>query len=368
LDSRIFVVFILTLFVRPLRSLIYGLLERELRYDMIPFVDILGLLVYFTVAIFCAVRGMGVWSLVWSVLFKDLFEILLLECLHPFIPSPRAAWSDIHPFLKFGIAVQGNTIISTIQQSTIPLLGGMLVGPVAIGLLDWSYNIASLPRALTDNVGRISFSSFSRIQKETVLLGKAIEESLGLLTLVVSFFILASFFFSRDAIQYLIGPAWVDASTSLTWILCAEFFLSIVSVLQQAIIVRGNAGQLTKRTGVSLLVQWGMVVVFVKMFGFVGIAMGICGGMILQAGFCFALMQKTGIQFSSKRMFLPVLRVITCMFLVGIALSYLPHSFLWLVGRGIVFAILFFACSYVVANQTILRAIHLFQEHVSVRR
>src|SRR5258708_5456462 len=281
-----------------------------------------------------------------------------------FIPRLHFSWADIKPFLRFGLAVQGNTILGFLQQSTIPLFGGMLVSSGAIGLLDWSSNIASLPRALTDNVGRISFASFSRIQEKTALLMRAIEESLSLLSICVLFFITTSLFFGKDAILYVIGPAWLPAAPALTWILLSEFFLGIVGVLQQAIIVRGKTLQLVGFAFTGLLLQWACVVFFVHLFGFIGIAQGICVGMMMRALVCFVLVRRVGIHISLSYIFTPTIWIAICTGGAGWAMTFLPHSFVWLLLKGALFSSFFIMCSYVFAKLTIQRTFSLFRKHV----
>lgn len=199
----------LTLLVRPIKTMMLGLLERELRYDAVPLVDIGGLVVYFIVAIAFAVSGFGVWSLVWSILVKDIVELFILEAVNPFVPSLRFSWKQAKSFMGFGAPLQGNTILGFLSQSTIPFLGGMLSNPAAVGILDWGFNIASIPRVISYNIGRISLPSFSRVQGRPELIAKGVADSTSIMGFSNLFFLAASIFFARDSIQFVVGDKWL---------------------------------------------------------------------------------------------------------------------------------------------------------------
>jgi len=353
-----------TLFVRPLRTMIYGLLERELRYDLIPIVDITGLLIYFVSACGLALTGFGIWSLVLSVVIKDTSEVVLLEFLHPFLPKLHFSWDEIRPFMKFGASLQGNTILGFLHQSTIPLLGGMLTTPTSVGLLDWSFNIASLPRAMSDNVGRIAFSSFSRIQGETALISRAIQETIGILSLIILFLITGALFFGREGIFYIIGDRWIDAAPSLVWLLVGELFICVAGVLQQAIIARGYTTQLLIRTAIGLIAQWAMAVLFVHLFGFVGIAMAISMGMALLSVLFWRLMRTSGVMPPPLLSFLPQFQVFLAACIVGLVLRNLPETFVWFVVKLVLFTLVYGVAVWGLARRTCLQTLYLLRDHI----
>lgn len=360
----ILAVFSLTLLLRPLRSLIYGLLERELRYDLIPVIDIVGLIIYFLVAISLAVSGFGIWSLVWSAAIKDVVEVILLEIFHPFIPSVKISTRKLKAYLTFGAPVQGNTILGVIHQSTIPFLGGMLVSPAAVGYLDWGFNIASLPRAITANVGRIAFASFSRIQDRADLLTRAIEESIEVMSLIILFLLSASLFYGRQGIHLFLGEPWVAAAPSLTWLLAAELFLAIVGVLQQAIIARGLTQSLIARSLIGLFAQWLSVLIFVKLFGFVGIAIGICFGMAVTSLMYWRLIHGNGIKLSFRDSLLPQILVFLFSLMAGYFLSFFPSTPISFVIKITIFFVIYLGSALVFSRKTLTRTYLLFREHV----
>lgn len=363
LDIRIYIIFCSTLLLRPLRTLLYGLLERELRYDIIPFVDIVGLLVYFGTAATLAFLHMGVWSLVLSVVVKDVVELILLEVASPFIPHPRFSWKYLSTFIKFGAPVQGNTILGILHQSTIPLFGGRFLVPANVGLLDWSFNIASLPRAITDNVGRIAFASFSRLQEDRVILARAIEETIGVGSLLIFFIFSLSVVSGRSAIEVIVGPLWMGAAPALSWLLLAEVFLFVAGVLQQAIIARGFTKELLTFSFIGLLIQWGSALLFLRFFGYVGIAMGICVGMGTLALFYSHVIQVAGIRFSLVKTIFPSM-LITVLSLGMMTLIPTFHGLLAAIARGAFFGCVYFIFSLLLARSVISRLILLLRSYV----
>lgn len=362
LDTRIVLIYLVTLCLRPLRTILVATLERELRYDVIPIVDIGGLVVYFAVALVMAASGMGIWSLVISVLIKDLFEIMLLEIFAPFIPVWNFSLKELKKVWGFGLSVQGNTILGVLHQSAIPFFGGMLVGAKQVGLLDWSFNISSVPRALTDNVGRIAFSSFSRLQDYPQLLSKAIEETLRLGIFPMFYLLLGSVLVGKDVIAVVIGANWVQASGALSFLLLSEIALIVVSILAQAVISRGYTKYLVRNSLCGLGVQWLCILVSVKLFGFIGIAMGMAFGTITLSLLYTRLTNSAGVAFSLVRTIGPNLLVF-CLSLGLMALYPKTDPTLGtLVIKSTSLTIVYFCLSMVFLNSTMRKLWGLFEK------
>lgn len=364
IDARIVAIYLVTLCLRPLRTILIATLERDLRYDVIPVVDIGGLVVYFAVALVMAASGMGIWSLVISILIKDVFEIILLEIFAPFVPMRKFSFRELKKIWRFGLSVQGNTILGVLHQSAIPFFGGIMVGARQVGLLDWGFNISSIPRALTDNVGRIAFSSFSRLQDYPLLLSKAIEETLRLGIFPMFYLLLGSVLVGKDAIAVLIGANWTEASGALSFLLLSEIALLVVSILAQAVISRGYTKYLVRNSLCGLGAQWLCILVSVKLFGFIGIAMGMAFGTITLSLLYTRLTNSAGVAFSLVRTIGPNLLVF-CLSLGLMALYPKTDPTLGtLVIKSVSFTVVYFCLSMIFLHSTLIRMWSLSRKRV----
>lgn len=362
-DARILMVLALTLLTRPLQTLLYSLLERELRYDAIPIVDVGGLLVYFSVAVCLAAWGWGVWSLVWSIVAQSLVSILILEYLIPWKPSGSFSWKEVRPYIHFGAPLQGNLIVSFLQQSIIPLVGGAMLNARFVGLLDWSFNIASLSRALTDNVSRVSYSSYSRLQNEKIVLEKAISQTVQMLALFIQLLLLGSLFFGKRILLLVIGSRWVEAAPIVTILLAGELFYIAVSIIQQALTVRGKTKELVSLSTGTFLVQLISSFVLVRWVGFSGIAWGILLGWVVQSIFIWRLLDKIDLAISGRAL-VPTLLVGLGALIVGWLVNVFPtDNVVVLLLQISLFVLGYGVLTLLVARDTVNQAHKLFFNH-----
>lgn len=355
----------LTLLLRPYKTMTYGLLERELRYESIPTVDVVGLLVYFAVGIGGAMLHLGVGSLLAATVIKDVAEVALLFHIKPWFPRLRFEFAKIRCLIHFGAPLQLATIIGFIHQSSVPLLGGLLSTPSAVGILDTSSNIASLPRALTDNVGRVAFASFSRIQDETEVLSRASQRAISILTLPLFLLLNMTLALGPILVNVVLTPKWHDILVPLHWYLLAGIFLSCIAVLQQALIARGETVWLLKLSTLTVIGEWVVAITLFQYVGFVSFPIASA----MSAGFLFFeyayLGAKKGIHVHLLSSLFPSL----CIFLLvegaNIVISQLQISSLEMLGiKALITPLLFFVLALFLAKSSVQWMISLVREFI----
>ncbi len=316
----------LTLLLRPYKTIVYGLLERELRYENIPMIDVGGLLVYFVVAILLSGLHMGFWSLVLAVVAKDSTELVMLYCIRSWIPNLQFSFRKLRSYIHFGAPLQLATIVGFIHQSSIPFLGGLLSTPASVGILDTSYNIASMPRALTDNVGRVAFASFSRIQNETDLLSRASTRAISVLTLPLLLLLSLSLSLGQSLVGIILTPKWLGILAPLNWYLVAGIFLSCIAVLQQAIIARGETLWLLRLSTITVIGEWVLSIALFHYIGFVAFAVASAISALLLFLQYVVLGSYKGIRVNLVRSLLPNFLIFTLLMVASTLLSRIGFS------------------------------------------
>ena len=70
-------VFSLLLLFDPLKTLLIAVFERNLEYAIITKIDIAGIVAYQIFAVFFALKGLSVWSLIFAVLIQEIVQVML---------------------------------------------------------------------------------------------------------------------------------------------------------------------------------------------------------------------------------------------------------------------------------------------------
>jgi O-antigen/teichoic acid export membrane protein len=87
---------------------------------------------------------------------------------------PRIAFDRVlsRQLLSFGMFFQFETLTNEAAGWIIPLISGTRLGPSAVGLLTWASSNGRRPLMIVDNVMKVAFPHFSRLQHDPEELGR----------------------------------------------------------------------------------------------------------------------------------------------------------------------------------------------------
>ncbi|MCL5090883.1 MAG: oligosaccharide flippase family protein [Patescibacteria group bacterium] len=229
----------LSFFFSSLKTIPSILLERNLKFGRLVVPQILETLTFNLLAVFLAWKGFGLSSFTWAVLGRGLVGLLAMYIISPWRIGFDFSKESLKTLLKFGLPYQANTIMAVIKDDLMTIFLGRIIGTAGLGYLGWGKKWAETPlRFLMDNVSKVAFPAFARMQDQKEDLQKAVEKAIFFLTfmtfpLLVGFSVLAS-----DLVKiiprylkwepalfalylYSFNSAWATVSTSMTNLLNA---------------------------------------------------------------------------------------------------------------------------------------------------
>lgn len=224
----------ISLFLSSLKTIPSILLERELQFNKLVIPQIAETIVFNLVAVFFAWRGFGISSFTLAVLARGLTGLVLVYLIFPWKPKLGFSIESLKTLLKFGLPFQANTFLAVIKDDGMTVVLGKLVGADGLGYLGWASRWAGLPlRIFMDNVTKVAFPAFSRLQHDKERLAKAIEMSLKYLTLSTFPILIGMALLANPLVHviprylkwlpaliplyfYVYNSAWACVSTSLT--------------------------------------------------------------------------------------------------------------------------------------------------------
>lgn len=215
------------------------LLERTLKFNLLIIPQVLETLVYSLLVVFLAWRGFGISSFTYAVLAQGAVGLVAMYLLSPWKPGFAFSRDSLKRLLKFGLPYQVNTFVAVAKDDLMTIFLGKIIGTTGLGYLWWAKRWAEQPlRFLMDNVSKVAFPAFARLQDNRQKLINAVEKSLFFLTfltfpILVGFSVLAS-----DLVRliprytkwepallalylYCFNSAWATVSTSMTNLLNA---------------------------------------------------------------------------------------------------------------------------------------------------
>lgn len=175
-----------SLFLSSLKTIPSILLERRLDFNKLIIPQIAETLLFNFVAVWLAWKGFGITSFTVAVLVRGVSGLVLIYLLQPWIPGFSFSKESLRGLLRFGLPYQVNTFLAVVKDDGLTAVLGGILGPSGIGLFGWAQKWAQAPlRFFMDQVIKVTFPAFSRMQSDKKELSKAVSRSIFFICLLV---------------------------------------------------------------------------------------------------------------------------------------------------------------------------------------
>jgi O-antigen/teichoic acid export membrane protein len=169
----------ISLFFSSLKTIPSVLLERELDFGKLVIPQVLENLAYNLIAVFLAWKGFGIRSFTYAVFIRGIVGLVAIYVLRPWMPGFALSKKSLKKLLTFGIPYQLNTFLATMKDDGMTVFLGSILGTTGIGFLGWAQKWAYMPlRLFMDNVLKVTFPAFSRMQDEREHLKRSVTRSI----------------------------------------------------------------------------------------------------------------------------------------------------------------------------------------------
>lgn len=177
---------VLAFFLSSLKTIPSILLERNLRFEKLVIPQIVETLAFNLTALILAIKGFGIASFTYAVLARGLLGVITIYIISPWKISLGISIPTAKRLLSYGIPFQANSFLALIKDDLLIAYAGKVLPLAQIGYIGFAQKWAFTPlRLIMDNIVRITFPSFSRLQHDTLHLAKAIEKSIFALAFLI---------------------------------------------------------------------------------------------------------------------------------------------------------------------------------------
>lgn len=206
----------IALLVASFNTLPQATLRRGLdfRRRLVP--EASGALVKMTVAIGCAVGGLGVWSLVWAQLAGTAVTTLLYWTVSR--PAVRFGFDKAIAvaLLRFGLPVTGVTFLGFLLFNLAPPMIEWRLGTADVGYYSIGFRLAELTvLSLCVVIGEVLFSALSRLQHDRAMLVGGYLSAVGLVVALTFPVGLGLAVAAPDLVALLYGEQYTAAAAPL---------------------------------------------------------------------------------------------------------------------------------------------------------
>jgi PST family polysaccharide transporter len=263
----------LSFMLMSLKTIPAILMERNLDFNKIAWVDISENLVYQATAIIFAISGFGVWSFIFAALVRAGVGVILIYTLSSWRPIFYYKFSLVRESIKFGLPYQLNGILNFMKDAVTPLFVGAYAGAAAVGYVNWARTLAFAPLIFSASFERVAFPTFSKIHEDRALLTRTIERSIRNMTMLMFPITALMIALGPDIIRIVFTEKWMPGIWAFYLYCTSPLVIGIMLPMYSAILSLGKSTILLKMTLILLSLEWGLGIPFVINFGFTGIAL-----------------------------------------------------------------------------------------------
>ena len=261
-------------FLASLKTIPSVVLERQVKFEIIAAVEIVETIVFYTVAVLLAWRGGGVLAYAWAVLLRGLVGTGLIYYLAAWPIGLAWSKSSLKSLLSFGLPYQINTLLATVKDRFVNILLWRIIGADGVGIIGWAQTWSQKPlRFVMDNVTRVTFPSFARLQDHPHELRSAIERTLFFIS-ALTFPMVGGLAIVAPQIVKLIPKysKWEVALLPLTLFCFSSVWAAISTPLTNTLNALGKVKWNTYLMVMWTALTWGLTPLLAIKYGYMGVA------------------------------------------------------------------------------------------------
>ncbi len=227
------------------------LLEKELRFRSLFWVDATAISLSGLIAVGMALSGFGVWSLVGQLMFRSFFLVVLLWSFNPWRPSLIFEKAAFQSAAAFGLPLMSTNSLNYWVRNADKLLIGKFLGDQALGFYNKPYTLMLFPLAnVTQVISKVMFPSLAKIKDDKQLVKKGYLRVVRMVSLLAFPTSIGAFVMAEPIILGLYGPQW-EGSVKILRV------LSLLGVSQSIVALNGSIYQSQGATMIQF--KWGLL-------------------------------------------------------------------------------------------------------------
>ncbi len=271
----LYISLLLSFFLTSLRTIPTVIMERRLDYTKLVAPQILENLTYNACLIIFAIAGFKVQSFTIAILARSAVGLVATYYVQPWQVGIAFDKNSLKKLISFGIPFQTNSILALFKDDFRTIYLGKVLPIAQLGYIGFAEKMANLPlRLVMDNVIKVTFPSFSRLQEDKDALKLAIEKSLFLISLAIFPIAVGIICYSPFLIKFIPKyQKWEPAVLSIMFFSLGSVLSSISTPLTNFLNAIGKVKVTLYFMVFWTVAIWFLTIPLIRIYGYNGAAM-----------------------------------------------------------------------------------------------
>lgn len=244
---------LISFFLSTLKTIPSIRLERRLEFGKLVIPQIIENLAFYIAAVILAWRGFGITSFTLAILARSILGLIAIYWISPWKPSLSFNKLSFKTLVRFGVPFQLNSILALAKDRLLVAYYGIVLPAAQVGYLQWAERWSLFPhRMVVDNINKVTFPAYSRLQEKTAELTKAVEKSLFFTALIIFPVLIGMNVLAPGLIQIIPKyQKWQPALLALAFFSVNGLWSSISTTLTNAFAAMGKI-----KINLKLMIMW----------------------------------------------------------------------------------------------------------------
>jgi len=337
----------ISFFLSSLKTIPTILLERDLQFHKLVIPQILENIVFYFVAVFFAWKGEGITSFSYAVLLRGIVGLIAIYLIKPYFPRIYIKRDVAKKLINVGIFFQANSILALLKDDLMVLFISKILPMTQVGYIGWGQKWAFFPlRFVLDNVNKVAFPAYARVQDNKDLLKKALEKTIFWMATLIFPMMVGMIISVPSFVNYFPKyEKWLPALIALSFYCLNGIFGGLSNVFTNML---NSTGRIKKTLNIMVkmtTLNWILTPLGIKLVGYNGVA--IASFLVAVFGLIALFYVRKFLDFNFFKNIFPAALSTLFMFLVFLMLKFifisnLPTLFVGVFVSGLVYIISLF--------------------------
>jgi O-antigen/teichoic acid export membrane protein len=245
-------------------------LERDLQFKRVAWVELLGQLLYFIVALALAMNHAGAWAPAIAWCAQQFQSWILLSFCARYVP--KLTWDSkiIQDMLAYSVGISASSWVWYLQSLIAPLVVGRFAGEAAVGYVALATRLVDVLSFAKNATYRISISALAKVQGDADRLRRAVTEGMGLQVLALGPLLVAGSWLGPLLLPMAFGPEWTPVMTVYPFIALSYLSNALFNLHSSVLYVLKKPWDVTVFHAAYVAVYAALALLLVPQFQYVG--------------------------------------------------------------------------------------------------
>lgn len=329
------------------------LLERSLNFHKLVIPQIVENLAYNVCLIGFAISGFGIHSFTIAVLARSILGLIVIYWIQRWPIGLALHTPTLKKLLSFGVPFQANSLLALVKDDLFNVYLAKVLPLAQVGFIGFGQKWAFLPmRLFMDNIIKITFPSFSRLQHDRDGLRKAIEKTLFLISVCIFPTVIGIIFFAQPLVSFIPRyQKWEPAITLLIFFAASTVLSSLSTPLTNILNAIGKVKITLYFMVMWTVLTWTITPLFIFWYGYNGV--GYASFLISLSSVLVFFIAKRSVSFSVIKPVYPAVLASIVMGVFVFLVQGVSSTFVFFLFKVIFSMLIYFAMLYVLARSEI---------------